>query len=94
MLTLHTYALGKVRLLTVSLGKVHFSSVTNFCLGNLPGLNFIAWSLDMSQEQEFPLTATPKRKQGQIQLTNRHSLANSLMREPEICDAVKVTLYF
>ena len=51
MVTLHTFALGKLDLLTVSLGKVNFSSVTDFSLGNLPGGNSIVWSLDMSREQ-------------------------------------------
>ena len=37
VVTLHTFALGKVHLLTVSLGKLSFSSVTDFSLGNLPG---------------------------------------------------------
>ena len=51
VVTLHTFALGKVHLLTFSLGKLNFSSVTDFSLGNLPGGNFTAWSLDISREQ-------------------------------------------
>ena len=51
ILLLHTFALGKLDLLTVSLGKLNFLSVTDFSLGNLPGGNFIVWSLDMSREQ-------------------------------------------
>ena len=48
VVTLHTFALGKLDLLTVPQGKLNFSSVTDFSLGNLPGGNFIVWSLDMS----------------------------------------------
>ena len=51
VVTLHTFALGKLDLLTVSLGKLIFSSVTDFSLGNSPGGNFIVWTLDMSREQ-------------------------------------------
>ena len=39
---------------------------------------------------EFPLTATPKQEQGQIQiprqLTNGRSSADALTTEPEICE--------
>ena len=51
VVTLHTFALGKLDLLTVFLGKLNFLSVTDFSLGNLPGGNFIVWTLDMSREQ-------------------------------------------
>ena len=54
MVTLHTFALGKLDLLTVSLGKLNFSSVPHFSqviyLGGGGG-NFIVWTLDMSREQ-------------------------------------------
>ena len=46
VVTLHTFALGKLDLLTVSLGKLNFSSVTDFSGGN-----FIVWSLAVSREQ-------------------------------------------
>ena len=71
VVTLHTFALRKLDLLTLSLGKLNFSSVTNFSLNNLPGGNSIVWSLDMSlmsSTTEFPWTATPKLEQGQIQI--------------------------
>ena len=45
VVTLHTFALEKLDLLTVSLRKLNFSSGTDFFL---PGGNFIVWSLDMS----------------------------------------------
>ena len=45
VVTLHTFALEKLDLLTVSLRKLNFSSMTDF---SLPGENFIVWSLDMS----------------------------------------------
>ena len=45
VVTLHTFALGKLDLLTVSLRKLNFSSVTNF---SLPRGNFIVRGLDMS----------------------------------------------
>ena len=45
VVTLHTFALGKLDLLRVSLRKINFSSVTDF---SLPGGNYIVWSLDMS----------------------------------------------
>ena len=45
VVTLHTIALEKLDLLTVSLRKLNFSSGTDF---SLPGGNFIVWSLDMS----------------------------------------------
>ena len=50
--TLQTFYLGKLDLLTVYWGKLAFKlSVTDFSLGNLPRENFIVSGLDMSQEQ-------------------------------------------
>ena len=51
VVTLQSFYLGKVDLLTVYLGKLNFLSVTDFSLGNLPRGNFIVWSWDMSREQ-------------------------------------------
>ena len=51
VVTTHGIALGKLDLLTTSVGKLNVSSVTDFSLGNLPKENFIVWSLDMSLEQ-------------------------------------------
>ena len=51
VVTLQSFYLGKVDLLTVYLGKLYFLSVTDFSLGNLPRGNFIVWSWDMSREQ-------------------------------------------
>ena len=73
VVTLHTFALGKLDLLTVSLGKLNFSSVTDFSLGNLPRGNFIVWSLDMSRE----LDSYPKaraRANSNPKVTNQWTL--------------------
>ena len=51
MVTLQTFYLGKLDLLTVYVRKLEFLSVTDFSLGNLPPGNFIVWGLDMSREQ-------------------------------------------
>ena len=60
VVTLQKFYLSKFNLLTVYKRKLDFQSVTDFSLGNLLRGNFIVWVLDMSREQEFPLTATPK----------------------------------
>ena len=50
--TLQTFYLSKLNLLTVYWGKLAFKlSVTDFSLGNLPWESFIISGLDMSQEQ-------------------------------------------
>ena len=51
VVTLQTFYLGRLDLLTVYLGKRHFLSVTDFSPGNLPRENFIVWVLDMSRKQ-------------------------------------------
>ena len=51
VVTLQTFYLGSLDLLTVYLGKLHFLSVTDFSPGNLPRENFIVWVLDMSRKQ-------------------------------------------
>ena len=57
VVTLQTFYLGSLDLLTVYLGKLHFLSVTDFSpgesrtSGNLPRENFIVWDLNMSREQ-------------------------------------------
>ena len=51
VVTLQTFYLGELDLLTVYLGKHDFLSVTDFSLGSLPWGNFMAWVLDISQEQ-------------------------------------------
>ena len=66
MVTLPTFSLEKLDLLTVSLRKLNFSSGTDF---------FLTWGkfyrLELGYVMrtiEFPLTATPKQEQGQIQI--------------------------
>ena len=51
VVTLQTFYLGRLDLLTVYLGTLHFLSVTDFSPGNLPRGNFIVWDLNMSREQ-------------------------------------------
>ena len=51
VVTLQTFYLGRLDLLTVYLGTLHFLSVTDFSPGNLPRENFIVWVLDMSRKQ-------------------------------------------
>ena len=51
VVTLQTFYLGSLDLLTIYLGKLHFLSVTDFSPGNLPRENFIVWVLDMSRKQ-------------------------------------------
>ena len=48
VVTLHTFYLGKLDLLTVYQEKLDFLSVTDFSPGNLPRENFIVSGLDMS----------------------------------------------
>ena len=50
VVTLQTFHLGKLDLLTVYPGKLDFLSVTDFSLGNLPQGNVIVWGLDTSRE--------------------------------------------
>ena len=61
VVTLHTFALGKLDLLTVFLGKLNFSSVTDFFLGNLPGEIYRLELGYLTRTMEFPLTATPAK---------------------------------
>ena len=70
MVTLHTFALGKLDLLTVSLGKLYFLSERFF-----PRYMLLTWGkfyhLELAyvtRTIEFPLTATPKQEQGETQL--------------------------
>ena len=51
VVTLQTFYLGKLDLLTVYPVKLDFLSMTDFSLDNLPGGNFIVWGSDMSREQ-------------------------------------------
>ena len=46
VVTLYTFTLGKLDLLTVSPGKLNFLKVTDFAPGNLPRGNFIIWDLE------------------------------------------------
>ena len=49
--------------------KLNFSSVTDFSLGNLPGGNFIVWSLDMSREQQsFPWQLPQSESKGKFHI--------------------------
>ena len=98
MTTLHTFVLGKLDLLTVSLGKLNFSSVNDFSLGNLPGeiLSSGAWichdnnrvSLDSYLKARARANSTPK-------VINQWTLVGGCVDDrTEICDAVKLILYF
>ena len=51
VVTLQTFHRGKLELLTVSLGKLKFASVTDFSLAKLPWGNFISLGLNTSKEQ-------------------------------------------
>ena len=52
VVTLQTFYLGKLELLTVSLGKLKFASVIDFSLANLPRRNFFSLGLNKSKEQK------------------------------------------
>ena len=62
MITLHTFALRKLDLLTVSLGKLNFSSVTDFSLGNLPGKISLSGTWICHENNRVSLDSYPKAK--------------------------------
>ena len=52
MVTLQCFVLGKLDLLTVSLGKHKFASVTDFSPSKLPRESFIVWGFKTGREQK------------------------------------------
>ena len=70
VVTLQTFYLGKLDLLTVSLGKLKFASVTDFSLAKLPRGNFICLGLNTSKEQKdfplIPLDSYPKATEREL----------------------------
>jgi len=52
MVTLQRFVLGKLDLLTVSLWKLKFASVTDFSLSKLTRESFIVWGLKTAREQK------------------------------------------
>ena len=77
MVTLHSFALGKLGLLTVSLGKLNFSSVTDFSLNNLPGGNFIVGAWICHENNRVSLDSYPKaraRANSNPKVTNQWTL--------------------
>ena len=69
--TLQGFVLGKLDLLTVSLGKQKFASVTDFSLSKLPRESFIVWGLKTAREQKnllwISLDNYPKAEKGKNQ---------------------------
>ena len=49
--TLQTFYLRKLELLTAYLGKLNYFRVTDFSLGSLPRGNFTVWRWDTSRKQ-------------------------------------------
>ena len=68
VVTLQGFVLGKLDLLTVSLGKLKFASVTDFSLSKLPRESFIVWGLKTAREQKnllwISLDNYPKAEKG------------------------------
>jgi len=59
VVTLRTFALGKLALLTVLPRKLNFRGVTDFSLGKLPREIFFPLKLEYVRRTiEFPLTVT------------------------------------
>jgi len=52
VVTLQGFVQGKLDLLTVSLRKLKFASVTDFSLSKLPRESFIVWDLKTAREQK------------------------------------------
>ena len=92
VVTLQCFVLGKLDLLTVSLGKHKFASVTDFSISKLPRESFIVWSLKTAREQKnvlwISLDSYPKAENGKNQIpeqpTNGRSSAIALVTDPEL----------
>ena len=72
VVTLQGFVLGKLDLLTVSLGKLKFGSVTDFSLSKLPRESFIIWGLKTAREQKnllwISLDSYPKAEKGKNEI--------------------------
>ena len=72
VVTLQGFVLGKLDLLTVSLGKLKFASVTDFSLSKLPRESFIVWGSKTAREQKnvlwISLDNYPKAEKGKNQI--------------------------
>ena len=72
VVTLPGFVLGKLDLLTVSLGKLKFASVTDFSLSKLPRESFIVWGSKTAREQKnvlwISLDNYPKAEKGKNQI--------------------------
>ena len=72
VVTLQGFVLGKLDLLTVSLGKLKFGSVTDFSLSKLPRESFIIWGLKTAREQKnllwISLDNYPKAEKGKNEI--------------------------
>ena len=72
VVTLQGFVLGKLDLLTVSLGKLTFASVTDFSLRKLPRESFIVWGSKTAREQKNVLWIShdnyPKAEKGKNQI--------------------------
>ena len=72
VVTLQGFVLGKLDLLTVSLGKLKFASVTDFSLSKLPRESFIVWGSKTAGEQKnvlwISLDNYPKAEKGKNQI--------------------------
>ena len=72
VVTQQGFVLGKLDLLTVSLGKLKFGSVTNFSLSKLTRESFIIWGLNSAREQKnllrISLDNYPKAEKGKNQI--------------------------
>ena len=78
MVTLHTFALEKLDLLAVSLGKLNFSSVVIY-LGEI--LSSGAWKCHENKVQKFPLTA---RANSNPKVTNQWTLVGGCVDDRTI----------
>ena len=72
VVTVQGFVLGKLDLMTVSLGKHKFTSVTDFSLSKLPRESFIVWGLKTVREQKnvlwISLDNYPKAEKGKNQI--------------------------
>ena len=72
VVTLQCFVLGKLDLLTVSLWKHKFASVTDFSLSELPRECFIVWGLKTIREQKnvlwISLDNYPRAEKGKNQI--------------------------
>jgi len=72
VVTLQGFVLGKLDLLTVSLRKLKFASVTDFSLSKLPRESFVVWGLKTVREQKnvlwISLDNYPEAEKGKNQI--------------------------